>query len=32
MFEDMHWALNIDKKEVIAQFACILQDESFKPN
>jgi hypothetical protein len=31
MFGDMHGALNIDKK-LIAQFACILQDKSFKHN
>jgi len=28
----MHETLNIDKKQLIAQFAYNLRDESFKPN
>jgi hypothetical protein len=32
MFRDMHGALNIEKKLLIAQFAFILRDESFKSN
>ena len=32
MFGHMHGVLNVDEKKPIAQFACKLRDESFKPN